>query len=177
MSAPLAAIKCIVCPCTLAMNIKSVAPTPLGQSKLIWIVVLPHRYQEYAHQPLTSVKTAIAIQESTRNICADNAMIHDCLRINIGINSGTALVGFTKYESNSGDRVTFTASGRTTIVAARLEATATGGSVLLSEETMRRVADRQEFAALGWRADSLGAVQFKNLSDPEQVYRLNPTAK
>ncbi len=101
-----------------------------------------------------------------------NPLLSNKIRVNIGINSGKALVGFTRYSAISGSRVTFTATGRTTIVAARLQALARGGSVMVSGETLGRVADRQEFAELDWLVEDQGEVRLKNLAEPERVYRL-----
>ncbi|MCH9047151.1 MAG: HAMP domain-containing protein [SAR324 cluster bacterium] len=129
--------------------------------------------EDPSQHALNAVKAAIAIQQATQKIRLA-AGGQDSLRINIGINSGTALVGFTKYESISGDRVTFTASGRTTILAARLQGVAHGGSTLVSDETMRRVAGHHAFTALGWRAEDMGRLRLKNLHDPERVHKLSP---
>lgn len=123
---------------------------------------------------LNAVRTALAIQAATQRLCSNDPQLKDCLRINIGINSGAALVGFTRYEGALGTRVTFTAAGRTTIVAARLQQLARGGSVLLSAETARRIAARADFAALDAALDEQGTVTLKNLRQPERVYRLGP---
>ncbi|HYA41414.1 MAG TPA: adenylate/guanylate cyclase domain-containing protein, partial [Syntrophobacteraceae bacterium] len=59
--------------------------------------------------------------------------------INMGINSGSALVGAARFESYTESRWTYTARGSTTNIAARIGALATGGSILLSRETADRV--------------------------------------
>lgn len=119
-----------------------------------------------------AVKTATAIQLETLKIHQNLENKEEGLRINIGINSGRALVGFTKYKAVSGSRFTFTATGRTTIVASRLEGLATNGSILVSGETLRRIHDQPEFTTLGWKAESLGLQNLKNLSEPQPVFRI-----
>ena len=121
---------------------------------------------------LNAVQTATAIQIETQAIHEKLENKADGLRINIGINSGSALVGFTRYKAVSGSRVTFTASGRTTIVASRLEGLATNGSILVSGETWGRIQHQPGFIKLGWEAESLGLKTLKNLSEPQPVFRI-----
>lgn len=128
--------------------------------------------QDPRRHALNAVRTALSIQATTERIRAAEQDGGTGLRINVGINSGPARVGFTRYQAISGDRVTFTASGRTTIVAARLQGVATGGSVLVSEETLRRVQALPEFGALAARVEDRGRVALKNLHDPEHVFGL-----
>ncbi len=63
----------------------------------------------------------------------------DPLRMHIGVNTGPALLGATKIEGRAGTRWTYTASGMTTNIAARLAALAEGGEIVLSEETCGRL--------------------------------------
>ena len=126
---------------------------------------------------LNAVKTAISIQQTTETLATEateKPNSQNPIRINIGINSGPALVGFTRFQSISGDRVTFTATGLTTILAARLEAMATEGSILLSSETLNRAMKEENFSAFDWQTEDLGAVELKNLPKPEQIYRISP---
>jgi class 3 adenylate cyclase len=58
--------------------------------------------------------------------------------MHVGVNSGNASVGATKIEGAAGTRWTYTASGPTTNVAARLAALGEEATVILSEETRRR---------------------------------------
>jgi class 3 adenylate cyclase len=125
-----------------------------------------------ARHARNAVKTATSIQLETRAIHENLENKEEGLRINIGINSGSALVGFTQYKAVSGNRVTFTASGRTTIVASRLEDLATNGSILVSGETLRRIHDQPGFTSMGWEAESLGLKNLKNLSEPQPVFRI-----
>lgn len=86
------------------------------------------------------------------------------LAIHLGINSGLALVGSTRFEAIRGPRWTFTASGPVTNLAARLGAAAAPGTILVGPETAQRIATGFVLAPLGPQA-------LKNLEAVE-VYRL-----
>jgi class 3 adenylate cyclase len=87
------------------------------------------------------------------------------IAVNIGINSGLALVGATRLQGVGDARFTFTATGSVTNVAARLGAFATGGSVVLSQATALRLGQ-------AFPLEALGALQLKNVSEPVQAWRL-----
>ncbi len=119
-----------------------------------------------------AVRASLAIQATTRDIQARLSGAKNRIMINIGICSGSALVGFTKFEAISGTRVTFTASGLTTIVAARLADLATGGSVLIAEETRRRLTRPDGAPLPEARFTALGPRPLKNVQHPVEIYRL-----
>jgi class 3 adenylate cyclase/HAMP domain-containing protein len=87
--------------------------------------------------------------------------------IHVGINSGPALVGATKLDAAGGGRWTFTASGPTTNLAARIAGLTRGGEVKVGPET-----------AAPSRATTCsrtpGEHQLKNVARPVRVYRLVP---
>jgi class 3 adenylate cyclase len=87
--------------------------------------------------------------------------------IHVGINSGPALVGATKLEAAGGGRWTFTASGPTTNLAARIAGLTKGGEVKVGPETAARIRDR-------YVLEDVGEHQLKNVSQPVRVYRLVP---
>ena len=87
------------------------------------------------------------------------------LAVNIGINSGAALVGATRLQGSAEARFTFTATGSVTNVAARLGALATGGSVIVSEATAARL-------GTGFALAAMGPQRLKNVSDPVLPYWL-----
>jgi class 3 adenylate cyclase len=128
-----------------------------------------------ASHALNAVRSAAAIQRVARELSARGAA-GSGLSINIGVSSGPALVGFTRYESVAGARVTFTASGRTTIIAARLQHLARGGSVLLSAETARRTTALAELDSMGLTLEDQGVAELKNLHYDEHVHRLTDVA-
>src|SRR5256712_10184873 len=85
------------------------------------------------------------------------------LSIHIGVNSGVALVGSTRFEGVRGARWTFTASGPVTNLAARLAAAARAGQILAGPETVRRVGDR-------FRLERLGRESLKNIVEPVEIH-------
>ena len=87
--------------------------------------------------------------------------------IHVGINSGPALVGATKLDAGGGGRWTFTASGPTTNLAARIAGLTHGGEVKIGPETAARIRDH-------YVLEDTGEHQLKNVAQPVRVYRLVP---
>ena len=85
--------------------------------------------------------------------------------MNTGISSGEVYLGSTKMRSAEGSRWTFTASGRVTVLAARLSEYGRGGQILIGEETARRV---MRFLPLS----PLGKINLKNLEDSGEVFQV-----
>ncbi len=113
----------------------------------------------------SAVRAALEIQRRTREINGEMQGQLSPIGVHVGINSGVASVGATKIEGTAGTRWTYTASGSTTNVAARLSALVQGEGVILSQETRSRIGD--EFSL-----DDLGPQSLKNVSKPVRVYRL-----
>lgn len=113
-----------------------------------------------------AVLTALAIQRQTRTLNRTAAPA-DVITINIGINSGIAAVGSTRFESLTGARWTYTASGPVTNIAARLAELATHGEIYVGETTAERVEDRFQLRALGTH-------HAKNIQEPLVVYAIAP---
>ena len=110
---------------------------------------------------VTAIDSALALLGATDLLNRDNTA-HP-LSIHIGVNSGVALVGSTRFEGARGARWTFTASGPVTNLAARLAAAAQTGQVLAGPETVRRVGDR-------FRLERLGRESFKNIVEPVEIH-------
>ena len=113
-----------------------------------------------------AVLTALAIQRQTRALNRTAAPA-DVITINIGINSGMAAVGSTRFEGLTGARWTYTASGPVTNIAARLAEFATHGEIYVGETTAERVKDRFQLWALGTH-------HAKNIPEPLVVYAIAP---
>jgi class 3 adenylate cyclase/HAMP domain-containing protein len=116
------------------------------------------------HNATNAVRTALAIQQqvSTMNRTGRDM---DPITVNIGINSGIAAVGSTRFEGLAGERWTYTASGPVTNIAARLAELATHGDTYLGEETATRVKNNFSLQFLGER-------QAKNVQEPILVYQV-----
>lgn len=87
------------------------------------------------------------------------------LAVNMGISSGTALVGMTRFKGMLDTRMTFTASGAVTNIAARLSDHAKGGDILISQAT------RELIQGL-WPVFDKGRATLKGIPDPVQIYSL-----
>ncbi|MDH3602515.1 MAG: PAS domain S-box protein [Candidatus Tectomicrobia bacterium] len=111
----------------------------------------------------TAVDTALALLTTTHMLNADN--LEQPLAVHMGLNSGAALVGSTRFEGHYGTRWTFTASGPVTNLAARLAGIAEPGQILVGPETVRRLGDR-------YRLQPLGREHLKNLTEAVDVYRI-----
>ena len=87
------------------------------------------------------------------------------LNVNMGIHCGTALVGMTRFKGSIGTRMTYTASGNVTNLAARLAGHAEGGDILIAEETKNLVEGL-------WPVYDRGNKVFKGISKPVHIYSL-----
>ena len=115
---------------------------------------------------INSVKAAFEISERNRVINQSfKTDLDHPIDVNIGINSGTALVGMTRFKGSSGTRMTYTATGSVTNIASRLSDYAKGGDILIGEETKRMLEDF-------WPTYDRGMVALKGIEDPLRVYSL-----
>ncbi len=115
-------------------------------------------------------RAALAIATAARALNASLAEQFAPVLVNIGINSGAALVGSTRLQGAGDARWTFTATGAVTNVASRCGAFATGGTIVVSDATARRVS--AQFAL-----EPLGVQHLKNVSAPVLLYHLLETEK
>ncbi len=111
--------------------------------------------------PVKAVDTALALLAATNALNRMNT--EQPLAIHLGINSGMALVGSTRFEGLRGTRWTFTASGPVTNLAARLASIAEAGQILVGPETVRRLRDR-------YGLQRLGRERFKNIAEAVDVH-------
>ena len=118
---------------------------------------------------INSVKAAFEIAERNRSINQALAKEMDStigpIDVNIGINSGSALVGMTRFKGSLDTRMTYTASGSVTNIAARLSDYAKGGDILIGEETCAMIQGL-------WPVYDLGPVVLKGLKQPQKVFSL-----
>ena len=85
--------------------------------------------------------------------------------VNMGINSGVASVGMTKFHGAAGTRTTYTATGSVTNLAARIASAAANGDILIGPETAKRI--NKEVDLYG-----RGPMKFKNVQEEIQVFSL-----
>jgi class 3 adenylate cyclase len=89
------------------------------------------------------------------------------LRVNMGINSGTAALGMSQFHGTAGTRMTFTASGPVTNLASWIAAAATDGDILVGPETARRIAPASP-------CYDRGIMDFKNVLEGVRISSLVP---
>lgn len=114
---------------------------------------------------LEAVRTASTIRQKSTSFNQEINTSYEPLVINMGINSGRALVGAAKFESYTGSRWTYTARGTVTNVAARIGSIASEGKILLSRSTADRIKDH-------FPINPLGNFRLKNVSDEVEIFNL-----
>jgi class 3 adenylate cyclase len=114
---------------------------------------------------LEAVQAAATIREKAHGINRECVLGRDPVIINMGISSGRAFVGASKFESYTGGRWAYTSHGTTTNVAARLCGQAKGGDILVARDTALRT--HGSFAY-----ERLGPFKLKNLSEEIEVFAL-----
>jgi len=128
------------------------------------LMIIFHGENRESHAS-SAVSTAFAIHYKTLKVNAELRGKFEPTVVNIGINSGKVFLGATRFEGMSTSRWTFTASGLTTVLAARIAGLATNGEILLGPETVNRL--QGEFLI-----QPFGEHRLKNISAPVPVYRL-----
>ena len=111
--------------------------------------------------PRRAVLAAMAIRDAVRKASAQWLDEPDGLRIRIGLNTGAVVVG--KIGDNL--RMDYTAVGDTTNVAARLQAEAEPGTIVIGEEVLQHVRRHVQVTPLGMR-------RLKGKPDPVPLYRI-----
>ncbi len=114
---------------------------------------------------LSAARAALAIRQKAAAINQELQGRFQPIQVNMGINSGAALLGITRFKGATGERMTYTASGETTNLAARIAAAAKDGDILVGPQTAARIEGRLPFR-------DLGTMQFKNVSQYTRVFSL-----
>ena len=114
---------------------------------------------------IDAARTALMVKQETTRIFSTIGSLYKPLEINMGINSGTALVGAAKFDSYTGSRWTYTARGGAVNLAARIGKLATGGRILVSRKTSARLTGR-------YLTESLGLFKLKNISREVEIFQL-----
>ena len=114
---------------------------------------------------VNAVKAAFDIHERNRQLNRKIKTRFEPVNVNIGINSGVALLGMTVFKGTLETRMTYTATGPVTNLAARLADYAQGGDILIGEET-RKMIDGL------WPVHDMGLVSLKGINEPQRIYSL-----
>ncbi|MFH0845465.1 MAG: adenylate/guanylate cyclase domain-containing protein [Pseudomonadota bacterium] len=114
---------------------------------------------------IDSVKAAFEIHERSREFNKELSSHVHSINVNMGINAGTALVGMTRFKGSIGTRMTYTASGPVTNLAARLASHASGGDILIGDETKILIDGL-------WPMHDRGLATLKGIDKPMKIYSL-----
>ena len=114
---------------------------------------------------LNAAGAAFRIHVKVADLNREFVGIYPPVAIHVGINSGPALVGATKLDTTGAGRWTFTASGPTTNLAARIAGLTKGGEAMVGPETAERIKDH-------YVLEDTGAHRLKNVAEPVRVFRL-----
>jgi class 3 adenylate cyclase len=114
---------------------------------------------------INAVKAAFEIAESNRTLNQSIEFDMDPIDVNIGINSGSALVGMSRFRGSLDTRMTYTATGTVTNIAARLSDYARMGDILIGPETRKMINGL-------WPVYPLGPVRLKGIKEPVSVFSL-----
>ena len=114
---------------------------------------------------INAVKAAFEIIDRNRAVNESFDPGVDPVEVNIGINSGSALVGMTRFKGLLDTRMTFTATGTVTNIAARLSDHAKSGDIVIGSETKRMVEGM-------WPVYDLGPISLKGIKDQVPVFSL-----
>lgn len=87
------------------------------------------------------------------------------IHVNMGINSGAALLGPTRFRGSLDTRMTYTASGPVTNIAARLADYAEAGDILIGESTRKLIEGM-------WPVYDRGQAVLKGMDAPMRIYSL-----
>jgi class 3 adenylate cyclase len=114
------------------------------------------------------VRAALDIAERSREPVLGGTAGLEPIHVNIGINSGSALVGMTLFKGSMSTRMTYTVTGQVTNIAARLSDLAKRGDILIGGETARLIEGL-------WPVFDRGKVLLKGIDEPLRVYSLRST--
>jgi len=118
-----------------------------------------------ATNALNAVKAAFDIHERNHQLNRKIETHFEPVNVNIGINSGVALLGMTVFKGTLETRMTYTATGPVTNLAARLADHAQGGDIVIGKETRTLINGL-------WPVFDMGSVRLKGIDQPERIYSL-----
>lgn len=116
---------------------------------------------------LNAVKAALDIKEKSRDYNLHQKKEMPAVTVNMGLNSGTVLLGMSRFKGTTETRMTFTATGAVTNLASRLADLAGGGEILIGPSTEALIRG-------SWPTVSKGRKEVKNIEEPVQVFALKP---
>jgi len=126
------------------------------------MVIIQGAEQENA---LNAALASLEIRRRTKEINLELEGRFEPVQVNMGINYGRAAVGMSKFQGAVGTRMTFTAAGPVTNLAARIASAAINGDIPVGTETARRIEDKISLY-------DRGVMHFKNVQKGVRVFSL-----
>jgi class 3 adenylate cyclase len=114
---------------------------------------------------LHASRAALDIHHRTQEINAELEGRFEPVCVNMGINSGVASVGMTQFRGAAGTRMTYTATGPVTNLAARIASSATHGDILVGSGTADRIQSKLKVYDRGF-------MKFKNVKEKVRIFSL-----
>jgi len=112
-----------------------------------------------------AVVAGLEIVEKNRRLNQELAYPWGDVQLHLGINSGEAYVGTTRMQSVTGERLTYTASGLVTVLAALIGGLSENTELFIGPETHALISD-------SYSCEFIGKRQLKNISESTSIYRV-----
>ena len=126
------------------------------------LLIIFHHAEPVRHSEMAA-KTALALMDVTEEL--GKAAVGPAVSVHIGISSGQAAIGSTRFEGLRGTRWVYSAEGFVTNLGSRLADLAQAGQILVCPESARRLGGA--FALI-----SLGAHKLAGVAEAMEVHRL-----
>ncbi len=117
------------------------------------------------HHAREAVAAGLEIIEENKRLNQDLSYPWDDVHLHMGINSGEAYVGTTRMMSITGERLTYTASGLVTVIAARIGKLSENTRLLIGPETYSMIKDI-------YLCEYFGDCQLKNISECTSIFHV-----
>ena len=110
-----------------------------------------------------AVAAGLEVAEENRQLNRDLFYPWNDVHLHMGINSGKAYVGVTRMKGITGERLTYTASGLVTVIAARIGQLSENTRLFIGPETHKMIRD-------GYSCDFIGDCRLKNISERTSIF-------
>ena len=130
------------------------------------LLIIFHQVDPVSHSKMAA-KTALSLMDVTEQLTRMD--LGPPVSVHIGISSGSAAVGSTRFEGLRGTRWVYTAEGFVINLGSRLADLAEAGQILVCPESARRLGDK-------YRLHSLGSRRLQGVADIVEVHCLERSA-
>ena len=135
-----------------------------SQGDGLLLIFEPVRVGDKSHV-LRAAHAALAIQKRVQQINAGLPSVERFVAVNIGIETGLAMVGSTCFQGFTDARWTYSAYGMTVNRAARFGGFAQGGQIIIGKRVEQMVNST-------YKTMSLGLQKLKNIAEPVPLWQL-----